>query len=187
MGDFKNAFRRTMKHEGVYSVDPDDRGGETYRGISRRFHPSWPGWKAVDRATSSMEDPSTEDWAEANFFVESFYRANFWDPFCGDELPGRIAEEMFDTAVNMGVSTAVRFLQRALNLLNRHGRSWDDISEDGVFGNETMRTVRSRMMRDMSYLLKLMNILQGMHYIELAERRPSQEKFLRGWLNRVTA
>ena len=35
------------------------------------------------------------------------------------------------------------------------------------------------------YLLKLMNILQGMHYIEYSRKKASQEKYLRGWLNRV--
>ncbi|GAJ23902.1 unnamed protein product, partial [marine sediment metagenome] len=38
---------------------------------------------------------------------------------------------------------------------------------------------------DLSYLLKVMNILQGMHYIEYMRKSPTQEKYARGWLKRV--
>ena len=37
MADFNIAFEITMGHEGGYSFDKDDAGGETYRGISRRY------------------------------------------------------------------------------------------------------------------------------------------------------
>ena len=34
-------------------------------------------------------------------------------------------------------------------------------------------------------LLKIMNVLQGMHYIEFMTKSPVQEKFARGWFKRV--
>jgi len=34
-------------------------------------------------------------------------------------------------------------------------------------------------------LLKVMNIFQGMHYIEYMRKDPVQEKYARGWLKRV--
>ena len=37
-----------MEHEGGYVDDRDDRGGETYRGISRNNFPDWKGWKKID-------------------------------------------------------------------------------------------------------------------------------------------
>ena len=39
MGDFKTSLARTLRWEGGYSDDPVDRGGETYRGISRKNFP----------------------------------------------------------------------------------------------------------------------------------------------------
>ena len=47
MAEFKKAYDKTMGHEGGYVHDPDDAGGETYKGISRRYHPGWEGWKVV--------------------------------------------------------------------------------------------------------------------------------------------
>ena len=40
---FLTAFANTMIHEGGYSVDPGDSGGETYMGISRHHWPDWAG------------------------------------------------------------------------------------------------------------------------------------------------
>ncbi|MBW1801582.1 MAG: hypothetical protein JRJ85_12745, partial [Deltaproteobacteria bacterium] len=44
MAKFDEAFEKTTAIEGGYVFDPDDAGGETYKGISRRFNPSWGGW-----------------------------------------------------------------------------------------------------------------------------------------------
>ena len=35
------------------------------------------------------------------------------------------------------------------------------------------------------YLLKVLNILQGTHYIAILSQDPRQEKYVRGWLERV--
>jgi lysozyme family protein len=37
-----------------------------------------------------------------------------------ERVAPKLAAEMFDTAVNMGTGTAIGFLQRALNALNRN-------------------------------------------------------------------
>jgi len=48
MAIFDEAFEKTAAIEGGYVLDPDDAGGETYKGISRRFNPSWGGWDKID-------------------------------------------------------------------------------------------------------------------------------------------
>jgi len=35
-------------------------------------------------------------------------------------------------------------------------------------------------------LLKIMNVLQGMHYISYMNKSPVQEKYARGWFGRVS-
>lgn len=177
MANFKEAFDKTMIHEGGYSNDPDDVGGETYRGIARKFNPNWEGWKIIDAKgiDKKLLDP----------LVENLYKEKYWNPFLGDELDQIIANEMFDTAVNMGVGRAVKFLQRSLNLLNRNGKLYSDIVEDGDFGNNTMRAYNSLPKKDLFILFNMMNVLQGMHYIEYMTKSPTQEKFARGWFNRV--
>lgn len=192
MADYEGAFQRTTAHEGGYVHDPDDAGGETYKGISRRFNPSWGGWAIIDdlkRGTGPGDDFSDAlaGRLELQEAVRSFYRHHYWDKFWGDEIPSQeVAEELFDTGVNMGIHRAVGFLQEGLNLLNRNQTSYEDIMEDGRFGPGTLNALKAYLeMDEVSHLVKIMNILQGMHYIEYMRRRPSQEKYARGWLKRV--
>lgn len=48
MATFNDAFKKLVKTEGSYVCDSDDSGGETYRGISRRYNPKWEGWNIID-------------------------------------------------------------------------------------------------------------------------------------------
>ena len=97
-----------------------------------------------------------------------------------------VTQTMFDNAVNMGIGTSVKFLQKALNILNRNGSLYSDISIDGGFGTNTMNALNSYLSQDKPiHLLKLINILQGCRYINIVDNKPSQERFIRGWMKRV--
>ncbi len=188
MALFYTSFDATMDHEGGYVHDPDDVGGETYRGISRRYNPSWDGWSTIDSAKSAPNFPnSLRIYETLNSQVKNFYKVNYWDRFEGDQIISQnIANELFDTAVNMGMSRAVKFLQIGLNLLNRNQTNYADIVEDGKFGPATMNALTSYSYMDNEvYLLKVLNILQGMHYINYMTKSPTQEKYALGWLKRV--
>jgi lysozyme family protein len=189
MADFNEAYAITAAHEGGYANDPVDRGGETYRGIARVHHPDWSGWKRVDAQRGKTGFPKSLDkdrTLQAN--VKDFYKRNYWDRFDGDALPDQaVANELYDTAVNMGVRRAVRFLQSALNLLNRDQRDYKDLIVDGWFGSKTMTALETLLKKDRSSdaLVKLMNIQQGARYVEIMARDASQERFARGWIKRA--
>lgn len=189
MAKFMEAYGITLIHEGNYSNDSIDVGGETFKGISRKYYPSWSGWEIIGGAKKLASFPACIiNDRKLNTLVKSFYKANYWDRFWGDEISNQeIANELFDTAVNMGVSRAVKFLQAGLNLLNRNQQNYPDITEDGKFGKNTLRTLKVYLLYDNAgYLLKIMNVLQGAHYINYMKKSPTQEKFARGWLKRVT-
>ena len=190
MADFLQAYRLTMKNEGDYSLDPDDAGGETYRGISRSFHPSWKGWDLLDNLKKESGDIPAVFNADVDLQVKvhDFYKTSYWDKFHGDHIPDQaIASELFDTSVNLGVRRAVSFLQDGLNVLNRNGTLYNDIAVDGDCGPDTLLSLKSYLNTDDSdYLVKIMNILQGAHYINYMKHAPSQEKYARGWLKRVS-
>ena len=189
MADFTEAFARTARHEGGYVDDPLDRGGETYRGIARTRHPDWPGWALIDAARAGADFPrclAHDQRLQAA--VAGFYREHFWIPIDGDSLPDQaLANELFDTAVNMGVGRSVRFLQAALNLLNRNGRDYPDLAQDGRLGPVTRQALEDLLANpdERTPLLKLLNIQQGARYVALMNDDPTQERFARGWLKRV--
>jgi len=188
MADYDVAYDITLAHEGGYDNDPDDAGGETYKGVARKFYPTWAGWAIIDAA---KEEPNFPDSLKDNIVLDSmireFYKINYWNRIGGDDLSEQLlANELFDTGVNMGVSRAVEFLQKALNVLNRSGKLYDDIGEDGKFGNDTINALSAYLSTDsVNLLLKIINVLQGMHYVNYMTKNPTQEKYARGWFARV--
>lgn len=189
MANFDEAYDITLGHEGGYTHDPVDVGGETYKGVARRYYPNWPGWTIIDAAKNDTNFPnSLRDDTDLDCMINQFYRDNYWNLFWGDDIPNQeVANEMFDTGVNMGVGRAVKYLQKGLNVLNRNQKNYADIVEDGGFGTNTMAALNQYLnIDDASFLLKVMNILQGMHYIDYMTKSPTQERFARGWLKRVS-
>jgi lysozyme family protein len=186
MANFEQAYLKTAQAEGGYANDPNDYGGETYCGISRVHHPAWFGWKIIDAHKQTPKFPAIlATLPELSQRVKSFYKQVFWDTIWGDLLPDQnIAEELYDTSVNCGLK--VKYLQTALNVLNRNGTLYFDIQVDNRMGNQTLEALQSYGRFDRYALLyKVMNILQGAHYIEIMQRDQSQEGFARGWLKRV--
>ncbi len=172
---FRVAFEKTMGHEGGYSNDPDDPGGETYRGISRVHHPDWDGWDYFPNPNFIVLDP----------LVQNIYYHEFWDKLECEWFTIEIGQELFDTAVNIGHHSASTFLQKGLNLLNNNQKRYADIYVDGQIGPVTKAAYTAMPTRYRPALVKIMNILQGMYYISLMDRDPRREKWV-GWFGRVS-
>lgn len=186
MSDFNIAYNKLIMYEGGWSNIPGDRGKETYKGISRVFHPDWPGWVIIDETRKTYPNDFKEK-LNSNTKLESmvldFYKTIFWNPFFLDEIKEQdIANELFEASVNMGISTVTKFLQKSLNLLNRDGSVYPDIPEDGKMGIGTKNTLLKCLSfkENEKYIFNLLNILQGWKYISIGS-----EQFLRGWLHRI--
>lgn len=166
--------------EGGYVAHRADRGGPTNWGIT----------EAVARAHGYRGEMRTMPRSEA----VAIYRRLYWLRPRLDrvaELSGPIAEELFDTGVNMGPGVAVGFLQRALNALNRGQRDYGDIAAGTRIDDATFAALQTflatRAPHGETVLLKALDALQGERYLHLAERRPANEAFLYGWLaNRLS-
>lgn len=183
---FNKALAETLKHEGGYAFVG---GHETYKGIDRTWWPSWEGWTAVDYWKAGELNEFERDNVLRGE-VERFYEANFWDRFQGDavaEISENVAIELFDTAVNIGVSFAVRFLQTALNMQNQMGKVYADISVDGKLGRGTLNTLKRYLetqpgnREDNERIL--LNCMNGEQYIYYKSN--AQHERFRGWFRRV--
>lgn len=184
MADFKTALKETLGIEGGISNNPKDRGGFTYKGISRKAWPMWAGWPLVDELINSGSIATPGLTVMLDSLVNGFYKVNFWDRISLTSINNqKIANELFDTGVNVGTKVAVGFLQKALNLLNQEGKLYADIPEDKLIGNRTLQLTNDHPYPDS--LLKLLNGLQLSYYIAICEKDPTQEEFLRGWLKRT--
>ncbi len=171
MSDVEALLAALLRREGGFVDHPDDRGGPTNFGITQKVARA-AGW------AGTMRDLPRE-------LALAIYRERYWHAPRLDALvaiaPG-VAAEVFDTGVNMGVGTAVAFLQRSLNVLNRD----DAVLVDGRIGPATLAAVAAllarRGARGAAVLLRALNALQGARYIEIAENHPAQQAFVFGWL-----
>lgn len=196
MADFKTAYSITMKNEGGYTKDPHDVGGETYKGIARNYNPTWEGWAIIDGAKGKARQPKMfpaslelPEYDELNnVMVPNFYKAKYWDCYLADTIPWQsIANELFDTGVNMGTQRATLFLQRSLNILKmrKHVVTTEELVLDGKFGPNTHKALTSMNPEYVRVLFNLLNLMQGNHYLAYIEKDFRQAKFLVGWLERV--
>ena len=120
MAKFIDAYNKVLNYEGIYSNDPDDAGGETYKGISRKANPNWDGWISIDaikKAHPTTFKDILKKTPELEKKVQDLYKDKYWDCFELDDVPNQlVAEQMFDTAVNQGQTAAIKFAQRVLDL-----------------------------------------------------------------------
>lgn len=119
MARFDEEFDKVILAEGGYVNDPDDAGGETYLGISRKNNPKWVGWEVIDDikkkyGTKGITARLKKDIALTNS-AKLLYKQNYWDVLELDDIPSQnIAHELFDTCVNCGKATAIRIAQQVL-------------------------------------------------------------------------
>ncbi|UQZ90706.1 hypothetical protein C4J81_16445 [Deltaproteobacteria bacterium Smac51] len=186
---FNEALQHTLQFEGGYVNDPDDRGGETFRGISRKNWPNWAGWDRIDQVkrTGAVSRKAIDIYfnqdAEMEALVAGFYHENFWLPFQILNLPALITAKLFDTSINVGQKQAVKFLQRAVNQMNAAG----PLVVDGAAGPKTIHALAFTLISpdDEQRMLQLLVRAQEEYYREIVRKRPNQQKYLKGWLRRA--
>jgi len=168
-----------IRREGGYSDHPNDRGGPTNYGITQQ----------VARAYGFLADMRTLPRSAA----VNIYKTRYWTGPKFDQVAAicpAIGDELFDTAVNMGPATAGKFLQRALNVLNRGAVDYPDLPVDGNVGPVSLAALKAYMAKRGTaggeVLRKAIDGLQCARYVEIAEGNPSQESFVYGWIsNRI--
>jgi len=186
---FKNAYDDTMGYEGGYVFDPTDRGGETYKGISRKHNPHWQGWGIVDSYKPITDKKLLYNNTALDYLTRSYYQAEYWIKPSFDEVDTLwdvLAEKLFDTGVNVGTGRVSKWLQSTLNLLNRNNKYYRDIKVDGGIGPKTIQTLKDAMgCNPKERILTVVAIHQGEHYKGIMERDKTQERYV-GWYDRLT-
>jgi len=173
MADFSVAFQKVLQHEGGYVNDPNDPGGETYKGIAHNMNSKWEGWAIIDVQRKLPDFPKNLDSnVDLQGKVENFYETNYWDRIKGDDITDSdIASSIFDFAVNAGVATSSSLVQMIV-----------DIKPDGVVGNDTVEKLNAF---DKDYFLAAFTLAKIARYISIVKKRPSSQKYFYGWVRRA--
>ena len=156
-GNFERCLALVLKSEGGYVNNLADPGGMTNLGVTKKTYEAWVN-RTVDEA--EMRGLTPDD-------VAPLYQRNYWDKVAANSLPVGVDYCLFDTAVNSGPSQAVKFIQRALNVV-----------VDGILGQQTIAAANQR---DAAELVEQF-CEERLQFMQSLSTWPT---FGRGWQRRV--
>ena len=175
--DFAQAYQHLYKYEGGWVNDPADRGGETYRGIARKAWPSWIGWNRVDaikdgRSVTAAVKSEIDGDSTLKSMVKAFFKTNYWDKYGFGKIADQsLAHITWDWTIGTNSLKMASFAWKAL------GRSGQAPAAKEV----VMELAASK---DPEKVFNRFKKLRAAHHQNVVEDKPSQAKFLKGWLKR---
>ena len=99
--NFDKCLEMLLSHEGGFVNHPEDPGGITNLGVTKKVYDEWTGRESTEQ---EMRDLTPED-------VAPIYKKNYWDRVKGDSLPSGLDWACFDWAVNSGTGRSAKALQ----------------------------------------------------------------------------
>lgn len=155
--NWKRSFELMLKSEGGFVNHPQDPGGMTNLGVTKRVWEQWVGRESNEKEMRSLTPA----------MVEPLYKRKYWDACRCDDLPEGLDYLVFDFAVNAGPGRSIKTLQTAVGT-----------TPDGIIGPKTLAAVRAV---DPHELIEKFSVAKTEFY----ESLPTFPTFGRGWLNRV--
>ena len=157
--NFENCLKLMLEHEGGYVNHPQDPGGMTNLGVTKRVWEEWTGHEVDEKQMRALTPE----------LVAPLYKRKYWDAIRGDELVSGVDYAVFDVAVNSGAGRAIKFLQSCVG-----------VDADGGFGPRTLAAVKVAE-QDSQRLIELYCAKR----LEFLQTLKTFETFGKGWSRRV--
>jgi lysozyme family protein len=155
-GNFERALAIVLRHEGGFVNHPNDPGGMTNNGITKKVYDAYMGKVTTEQEMRDMPENH----------VAEIYRKQYWDRVNADSLASGLDLSVFDWAVNSGCGRAVKALQKCVG-----------VKQDGGLGPITLKSVNEH---DAEELIEMMSVERETFYRKLK----TFEHFGKGWLRR---
>ncbi|ATD81137.1 MULTISPECIES: glycoside hydrolase family 108 protein [Desulfovibrio] len=181
--NFSIAHKFTAKWEGGESDHPDDGGGLTKYGVSLKFLGGLSGTQSnrdvLERMGIRLPITRQVIYDLTRNQAASLFRWQFWDKLRLSLIPLRPAVVLYDAAVNSGPAQSVKLAQRGYNRCVAYGQP---LVVDGIMGPATRAAMQ---LADTDKALTAMLDAREAFFQTIVANNPSQQVFLRGWINRV--
>ena len=165
MADVKKLTPFLLKWEGGFVDDPADLGGATNMGVTIGTYEAYCRKKGYPKPTvERLKALSKEEWTE---IMKSMY----WDRWRADEIKNQSVANILVDWVWASGAHGIKIPQRLLG-----------VSVDGVVGPKTIAAINSKNPRELFDRIKMARF----DFIEeICRKRPANNRFKRGWMNRI--
>ena len=157
--------------------DPDDPGGPTAYGISKRYNPRWEGWQYYSQSPPGV-------WFCINQPAAAVAAWNWyehrWHYLRCDQMPDALGLYVFDTSILWGAKGAGLWLQEGVNAFTDSTRP--PIFADGIIGPRTVAAVQQLRTPEVIGVIGLMASERIVHHL-VNDAGPRRE-FLAGHIRR---
>jgi lysozyme family protein len=154
-----------LKWEGGFVNDPDDLGGATNKGVTLSTYMQYCRKKGYPVPTvERLKNLSEQEWTE-------ILKTMYWDRWKADQIENQSVANILVDWVWASGNYGIKIPQKLLG-----------VTVDGIVGPKTIDAVNSRNPRELFDMIKIARF----DYIEdICRKRPANNKFKRGWINRI--
>lgn len=155
-----------LKWEGGWSNDPNDKGGPTMKGVTLAVYTAYRAKKGKKTPTQQdLKNISQEEWTD-------ILKTMYWDRWKADQINSQsIANLLVDWVWTSGLY-GIKYPQKVLG-----------VKDDGIVGPKTLEAINNYP--DQKVLFNKLWLRRKEHFVSIANSRPANKKFLKGWLNRL--
>ena len=156
-----------LKWEGGFVNDPADLGGATNMGVTIGA------WKSCGYDKDGDGDIDVDDLRllTREDVVNRVLKPHYWDRWKADDIKSQTVANILVDWVWASGAHGIKIPQRLLG-----------VSVDGIVGPKTLAAVNARNPRELFDMIKIARF----DFIEdICRKRPANNKFKRGWMNRI--
>lgn len=166
MADINKLVPHILKWEGGWSNDPADKGGPTMKGVTIAVYTAYRAKKGKKTPTQQdLKNITQEEWTD-------ILKTMYWDRWKADQINSQsIANLLVDWVWASGLY-GIKYPQKVLG-----------VKDDGIVGPKTLQAINNYP--DQKALFNKLWLRRKDHFVSIANSRPANKKFLKGWLNRL--
>lgn len=168
MADIRKLAPLILKWEGLFVHDPADAGGPTHMGVTlKRLIES-----EFDKNKDGLVNIADLKALNEHDVIYCFLKPFYWDRWQADHIRNQSIANMLVDWVWMSGKAGINIPQKVLG-----------VKVDGMVGNQTLQAVNEHPNPELLYE-KLKN--ERKSFIErICKARPANNRFRKGWLNRL--
>lgn len=156
-----------LRWEGGFVNDPDDLGGATNKGITMATFADYRKKRGQTVPTiDDLKNISDADWHE-------IFKTLYWDRWKADEIKSQAVANIL---VDWVWASGVHGIKRPQRILG--------VTVDGLVGTKTLSYLNAA---DPKRLFEAIKADRIKFIDEICKVRPKNEKYRKGWLNRINA